>query len=315
MIHTSSSWHPLGRQRRALLCAALALGGFASAISPMAHAAPSATVVEAVQLPAWVERNGQRRPAEPGAQLRANDKAITANGSRMLLRMDDRSTIKLGEQTEFQIQSLDTRRDSAAEPSEQKSAFKLVSGVFRYATDYTSKALGNKRELNVELATATVGIRGTDFWTMSDAAHDAVCVFEGKVEVMRDAKPGIGLDKPGAFWVVFTGEPEKPVDQATPAQLAKFIDQAEMQPGSGVLLQGGRWRTVAATFNSAAPAAALRTRLQSAGYPAQTFARDGRHEVRINQFATRQDAEAVLQRLRADAALGVSEGRVALTAQ
>lgn len=314
-MHTSSSWHPLGRQRRALLCAALALGGFTSAISPMAHAAPSATVVEAVQLPAWVERNGQRRPAEPGAQLRANDKAITANGSRMLLRMDDRSTIKLGEQTEFQIQSLDTRRDSAAEPSEQKSAFKLVSGVFRYATDYTSKALGNKRELNVELATATVGIRGTDFWTMSDAAHDAVCVFEGKVEVMRDAKPGIGLDKPGAFWVVFTGEPEKPVDQATPAQLAKFIDQAEMQPGSGVLLQGGRWRTVAATFNSAAPAAALRTRLQSAGYPAQTFARDGRHEVRINQFATRQDAEAVLQRLRADAVLGVSEGRVALTAQ
>jgi hypothetical protein len=314
-MHTSSSWHLLGRQRRALLCAALALGGLTSAISPMAHAAPSATVVEAVQLPAWVERNGQRRPAEPGAQLRANDKAITANGSRMLLRMDDRSTIKLGEQTEFQIQSLDTRRDSAAEPSEQKSAFKLVSGVFRYATDYTSKALGNKRELNVELATATVGIRGTDFWTMSDAAHDAVCVFEGKVEVMRDAKPGIGLDKPGAFWVVFTGEPEKPVDQATPAQLAKFIDQAEMQPGSGVLLQGGRWRTVAATFNSAAPAAALRTRLQSAGYPAQTFARDGRHEVRINQFATRQDAEAVLQRLRADAALGVSEGRVALTAQ
>jgi len=314
-MHTSSSWHLLGRQRRALLCAALALGGFTSAISPMAHAAPSATVVEAVQLPAWVERNGRRRPAEPGAQLRANDKAITANGSRMLLRMDDRSTIKLGEQTEFQIQSLDTRRDSAAEPSEQKSAFKLVSGVFRYATDYTSKALGNKRELNVELATATVGIRGTDFWTMSDAAHDAVCVFEGKVEVMRDAKPGIGLDKPGAFWVVFTGEPEKPVDQATPAQLAKFIDQAEMQPGSGVLLQGGRWRTVAATFNSAAPAPALPTRLQSAGYPAQTFARDGRHEVRINQFATRQDAEAVLQRLLADAALGVSEGRVALTAQ
>lgn len=157
-------------------------------------------------------RNGQRRPAEPGAQLCAKDKAITAQGARMLLRMDDRSMIKLGEQTEFLIQSIDTNRESAAAPSEQKSAFKLVSGVFRYATDYTSKAQGNQRALNIELATATVGIRGTDFWSMTDAAHDAVCVFEGKVEVVRDAKPDIELDKPGAFWVVFTGQPEKPAE-------------------------------------------------------------------------------------------------------
>jgi hypothetical protein len=41
-------------------------------------------------------------------------------------------------------------------------------------------------------------------------------------------------------------------------------------------------------------------------------AKDGRHEVRINQLATREDAEAVVQRLRANAALGVSAGRAAL---
>lgn len=318
MMHTTTTTEhrPMGLHRRALLwqaCAALALGGLAWGMSRPAHAAPSATVVEAVQLPAWVERNGQRRPAEPGVQLRAKDKAITANGSRMLLRMDDRSTIKLGDQTEFLIQSIDTGRESAAAPSEQKSAFKLVSGVFRYATDYTSKALGNKRELNLEVATATVGIRGTDFWAMTDAAHDAVCVFEGKVEVVRDTKPGIELDKPGAFWVVFTGQPEKPAGQATPDQLAKFIGQAEMQPGNGVALQGGRWRTVAASLASVADAAALRTRLQTAGYPAEMIAKDGRHEVRINQLATREDAEAVAKRLQADAALGVTAARAALS--
>lgn len=317
MTATSRFPRAIRLNRRTMLwqaSAALLLGGFVWGMSSPAHAAPSATVVEAVQLPAWVERNGQRRPAEPGVQLRANDKAITANGSRMLLRMDDKSTIKLGEQTEFLIRSIDTSRESAVAPSEQKSAFKLVSGVFRYATDYTSKALGNKRELNLEVATATVGIRGTDFWAMTDAAHDAVCVFEGKVEVVRDAKPGIELDKPGAFWVVFTGQPEKPADQATPAQLAKFIGQAEMQAGSGVLLQGGRWRTVAASLSSVAEVAALRTRLQTAGYPADMLAKDGRHEVRISQLATREDAEAVLKRLKADASLGVTEGRVALAA-
>lgn len=58
------------------------------------QAAAANTVVEAVQLPAWVERQGQRSAAQPGQQLRGNDKAITADGARMLLRLQDRSVIK-----------------------------------------------------------------------------------------------------------------------------------------------------------------------------------------------------------------------------
>ena len=149
---------------------------------------------------------------------------------------------------------------------------------------------------------------------MTDAEHDAVCVFDGSVAVEREAKPGITLDKPGAFWVVFTGQPEKPAGQATPDQLAKFIGQAEMQPGSGILLQGGRWRTVAGLSSSVAEAAALRVRLQTAGYPAEMVAKNGRYEVRINQLATREDAEAVLARLQANTDLKVTQGRVALAA-
>lgn len=290
----------------------LLLGAGLWATQGVARAATASTVVEAVQLPAWVERNGQRRPAEPGVLLRDNDKAITAGHSRMLLRMADRSVIKLGEQTEFHIEAVTLRQPQAAGPSELSATLRLVTGVFRYATDYASKALGNKRELNLKMATATVGIRGTDFWSMTDAAHDAVCMFEGKVEVVRDAKPGIMLDKPGAFWAVFTGEPEKPAGQATPDQLAKFINQAEMQPGQGILLQGGRWRTVAGLMPSGVQANALRASLQTAGYPADVVAKDGKFEVRINQLATREDAEAVLKQLQANTALGVTDGRVAL---
>jgi hypothetical protein len=290
----------------------LLLGAGLWASQGVARAATTSTVVEAIQLPAWVERNGQRRAAEPGVQLRANDKAITAGNARMLLRMSDRSTIKLGENSEFLIESLTMRQPQAAGPSELSATLRLVTGVFRYATDYSSKALGNKRELNLKMATATVGIRGTDFWSMTDAAHDAVCMFEGKVEVVRDARPGIMLDKPGAFWVTFTGEPEKPAGQATPDQLAKFIGQAEMQPGQGIVLQGGQWRTVAGLMSSGSQANAMRSALQTAGYPAQVLAKDGKFEVRINQLATRDDAEAVLKQLKANAALGVTDGRVAL---
>ncbi len=292
-------------RRLALQLGAALLAAAAGLAAPSARAAADATVVEAVQLPAHIERSGQRRAAEPGALLRGGDKAITDTGSRMLLRMSDRSTIRLGEATQFLIDSLDNTPNGDAR--QLNTGLKLITGVFRYATDYASKALGNKTTLNLELATATVGIRGTDFWAMTDAEHDAVCVFEGHVAVEREAKPTIDLQKPGAFWVVFTNQPEKPAGQATPDQLAKFIGQAEMQPGKGVVLQGGEWRLVAASGVSGPDANVLRTRLQEAGYPARVVAQDKGFEVRINQFATERDAQAVLARL---APLGVTQGRV-----
>jgi len=302
------------RPRILQVCGTLLLAAALWGVGQSARAASSTTVVEAVQLPAWVERHGQRRPAQPGQLLRESDKAVTADGARMLLRLPDRSVIKLGEQTQFQIETLASRQQGVAGPSEFKSTLRLITGVFRYATDYTSKALGNRRDINLKLTTATVGIRGTDFWSMTDAEHDAVCLFEGQVEVLRNAQPGIPLVKPGAFWVVFTGQPEKPAGQATPDQLIKFIDQAEMKYGSGVLLQGGRWRTVAAFLPSAAQAAGLRNTLQAAGYPAEMVFKARGHEVRINQLATREDAEALLARLKAQTSLGVTQGRVALAA-
>lgn len=298
--------HPLALSRRtafkatAALVAASALGAWQPA-----QAATDATVIEAVQLPAVVERLGQRRAAEPGAQLREGDKAITASGSRMLLRMSDRSTVRLGEATEFLVQTLQRKPQGGA--SQIDAGFKLITGVFRYATDYSSKAVGNKTALKLDLATATVGIRGTDFWAMSDADHDAVCVFEGHVAVERGTTAVADLQKPGAFWVTFTGKPEAPAGQATPDQLAKFIGQAEMRPGEGVLLQGGEWRLVAASGASGSQANALRDRLQDAGYPARVVGQGGSFEVRINQFASEQDARTVLARL---APLGVAQGSV-----
>lgn len=293
----------------------LALTGAAVWMAPRAaHAAPAPTSVEAVQLPAWVERHGQRRPAQPGIRLRSGDKALTASGARMLLRLPDRSEVKLGEATELVIDRMDVTTQGVARPQQINSSLRLVTGVFRYATDLASKLAGNQRQLNLKMATATVGIRGTDFWSMTDADHDAVCVFEGKVAVLRDAQAEINLEKPGAFWVTFTGQPEKPAGQATPNQLAKFIGQADLSPGSGVLVQGGRWRAVLALTSTSVQAGALRDQLTAQGYPAEVLPKDGRFEVRINQLATEQDARTVVERLSAQADLKLKHARVALAA-
>lgn len=296
--------------RRQTIAASLVLGAAVWWPSAARAAAPASaeTVVEAVQVPAWVERNGDRRAAEPGQRLRAGDVAVTASGSRAVLRLSDSSLVKLGEDTELALQKLEASRQGGQDQMAGK--FRLVTGVFRYATDYRSKALGVSRDVSLQTATATVGVRGTDFWAMSDAEHDAVCVFEGAVAVQRDGRDTINLNQPGAFWVVFTGQPEKPAGQATPAQLSKFIAQGDLQPGSGVLVQGGQWRTVVATFPRLAEAEALRQRLQKAGYPAQIQQSARGHEVRVLQIATRQDAEALLRKLQADPALGAAQGRV-----
>ena len=315
---TVLSFTPAQRFKR-MGIATLATAGLIAALSAFSASARAATakdaVIEAVQLPAWVERNGQRRPAQPGDKLLVNDTAVTAETSRMLLRLPDRSTIKLGEKTEFRIETLATQQKGIAQPTHTQSALRLITGVFRYATDYTSKALGHTRDISLQLATATVGIRGTDFWSMTDADHDAVCLFEGSVAVERENREDILLDKPGAFWVIRTNQPEKAAGQASPEALQKFIAQAELKPGSGVLLEGGRWRTVAGLLPSAREAAELRARLQAAGYPADIRKKQDRFEVRINELATEADAQAVLERLQSDARMGVIAGRVALAAQ
>ena len=299
--------------------ATLATAGLIAALSALSPSAQAATakdaVIEAVQLPAWVERNGQRRPAQPGDKLLVNDTAVMAETSRMLLRLPDRSTIKLGEKTEFRIETLASQQKGIAQPTHTQSALRLITGVFRYATDYTSKALGNTRDISLQLATATVGIRGTDFWSMTDANHDAVCLFEGSVAVERESRTDVLLDKPGAFWVIRTNQPEQAAGQASPDDLQRFIAQAELKPGSGVLLEGGRWRTVAGLLPSARDSAELRTRLQTAGYPADIRNKQGRFEVRINELATEADAQAVLARLQGDASMGIKAGRVALAAE
>jgi len=309
---------PLTLQRRQWMrwtLGSLAAAGAALGLAPRnAQARPMPTLVEAVQLPAWVERHGQRRPAQPGIALRAGDKALTAAAARLLLRMPDRSQIKLGEATELLIEAMNMQPLGVAQPQQVQTSLRLATGVFRYATDVASKLAGHRRQLQLKLATATVGIRGTDFWSMTDADHDAVCVFDGRVAVQREGRPDIALNQPGAFWVTFTGQPEKPAGQATPEQLAKFIAQADLSPGSGVLVLGGRWRAVLALLPTAAQAAALRAQLATAGYPAEVLAKDGRYEVRINQFATEQDARSVVERLARQPELGVPSGRVALAA-
>jgi len=64
------------------------------ALPVLAQVAPT---VEAMQMPAWVQRAGGRLPLLPGTQLRAGDQVVTGAGARLLIKLAEGSVVKLGE--------------------------------------------------------------------------------------------------------------------------------------------------------------------------------------------------------------------------
>lgn len=302
-------------RRQLLAVTALAAWGTAATEPTQAATARRASAgmtVEAVQMPAWTTRDGKRRPLSPGDTVSTSQEVETASSAALVLRLAEGSLVRLGEKTRLGVQRLEV--NEADGRMAVRSELKLFDGFFRFATSAVAKVAG-QREIDVSLRTATIGIRGTDFWSMTDADHDAACLFEGKVDLATRDQGALTLDKPTAFWARFFNQPVKPVGNATPDELAKFLKSTELTPGKGVAVVGGRWRVVAAAAASDAAAQALATRLRTEGYPAQVRAKEiqGKklHEVRINGFATREDAASILERI---AGLDGVRGRVALSA-
>ncbi|MET0310461.1 MAG: SPOR domain-containing protein [Burkholderiaceae bacterium] len=304
--------------RRNLLTGASTLAAFSTlgallpaGASAAAPAAPArGLVVEAIQMPAWTGPSDKRQPLAPGDVVSTAQEVETAAAAGLVLKMPEGSLIRLGEKTRLGVQRLEVNDDGRINV---RSELKLFDGFFRFATTAVAKAVGT-REIDVGVRTATIGIRGTDFWAMTDAAHDAACLFEGKVDLATRDQGALTLDKPTAFWARFFDKPVQPVGNATPDQLVTFLKSTELVPGKGVAVTGGRWRVVAGAFAKPAAASALQARLRAEGYPAIVKANAGAKklaEVRINSFATRGDAEAVLAKI---AGIQGVEGRVALSA-
>ncbi|RYZ09610.1 MAG: hypothetical protein EOO24_09705 [Comamonadaceae bacterium] len=294
----------------------LAAGAASARTAP--RAAPStpardALRVEAVQMPAWTGEAGRRVPLAPGDAVPAQAEVETGGEAGLVLQLPEGSQLRLGEKTRLRIPALQAARDP--ESVDVQAELTLLQGFLRFTTSSVAKAVGRRR-IDVGLRTATIGIRGTDFWAMTDDDHDAACLFEGRVELQTSEQGALLLERPTAFWTRVYRQPPQAVGNATPEQLQRFLGTTELKPGRGVAVAGGRWRVVAATLPQAQGAAARRlvASLREAGYPAVTRERAGGKpvtEVRINQLATRADAQAVLDKL---AGRDGIDGRVALSA-
>lgn len=264
----------------------------------VASAAPSA-IVEGIGLPAWVVRDGVRLPLTAGRTLATGEMVITGRGSRALLRLDDGSAVKLGEDTRFVVSSARTVEGGSRL---FQATLRVLTGAFRFTTAALAKTR-MQRDVNIQVGTVTAGIRGTDLWGRSAADRDFVVLIEGKIGVRRNGEGEVLLDTPLSLFATPKEAPTPPVGSVTAAELSEYSAQTEIAAGSGAVVVGGAWKVTVMETGEQAAALAAYDQLRDAGFPA-IIAPRGRgdaavYRVRITGFATRADAATLAARLKA----------------
>jgi hypothetical protein len=273
------------------------------AIVPLTAAAQPAAVIDGVQLPAWRERDGARAPLVPGMELRAGDRILTGKDARVLVKLAEGSTVKLGENGRLVLAEVQPAKDLF------KAALQVLEGAFRFTTDLAAKT--RRREVTVRVEQVTIGLRGTDFWGRARGERQVVCLIEGAIQVGAPGEPAVQLDKPRQFY-----QREKGVTQSVglvdARQLEQWSLETEAEDAKGALRRGGRFGVHLAAGDKQEALRPLRDRLREAGYPAEIAQRKQGNKtnfvVRIRQLPSREAAQALADQLKGKH--GVKEPRV-----
>jgi hypothetical protein len=269
-----------------------------------AAAAQVAATVDGVQMPAWIERGGVKSPLLPGMELKPGDKVIAGADSRVMIKLSEGSTVKLGANGQLRFVELNATQQLF------KGVLDVLEGAFRFTTDVAGK--NRKREVSIRASQVTAGIRGTDVWGRSVAGNEIVCLIEGKVEVSVKGEAPVRMDQPLQFYRRIDGQAQ-PVGTVEKSQLEQWSSETDLQAGKGVARSGGRVTLELGRFDSRATAVGVREEVRKAGYPAvMTPLRapdKTTYIVRIRQLASRDEADALAGQLRGK--YGVTEPKVA----
>lgn len=274
-----------------------------------ALAAVAAATVEVVQPPAWLDRNGFTSPLVPGMELRSGDVLRTGAGARAYLVLAEGSRVKLGESARFvlYVRGNDPRRYF-------RGALDVLAGAFRYTTGLAAKR--GKRDLSIRVATATVGIRGTDVWGRTDAQGEMIALLEGRIDITRGNQT-VDMAQPMTFFDAPRGQPAA-VRVLDPAVFKTLARQTEIELGDGAVRATGSWRVIAAAATDNDAALELYDRVRAAGFGAKlrpqpaganAAAATWIYEVVVPGFASESEARAAAARIKAATGLSAQAAR------
>lgn len=269
---------------------ALVLFGLAAT----AWAVPQA-VVDAVQAPAWRDRDGRAEALAPGMKLQSRDRIRTGEGSRVYLRLADGSTVKLGENGVLLAERLG--------PSERQffsAAFDVAKGAFRFTTDKLRKL--SRRDVTIRVATVTAGIRGTDIWGKTEPERDFVCLLEGRITVSHQDGDTREMSEPLTFYVAPRNQPPKGIEAADAETVKKWAAETEIQAGAGVMRRGGKWKLLLASTDNQQAALEVYDRVAGAGYAAAIRPRivgeTARYEILLRNLSGKAEADMLAAKMK-----------------
>ena len=281
----------------------LLLGGgllaWALLLAQAAAAASADAVVDALQMPAWVERLGKREALQPGLVLRNRDRVLTGPEGRVLIRLGDGSVLRLGAETRLDLNALGIREAVFT------AAFDVPQGAVRFSTS-TSARSHHQRAVNLRVGTITAGIRGTDVWGKADSAVDRICLLEGSITVVHPDEEARQISEASSCYQAAKESAATAIETVTAAQLSWWTQQTAMQSAparaSSPVMRDGKWAIELATLDSEAAALSLYDRARAAGYPVrirpQALSGGGyAYAVRLSQLMNRPDAAALAEQV------------------
>ena len=276
-----------------------------AALMPLESAlAQVAAIIDGVQMPAWIERDGRRLPLIPGMELRPGDQIVTGAGSRVAVKLAEGSLVRLGENGKLAFTELSPTRELF------RAALNVLEGAFRFTTEIVSKP--RKREVTIRAAQVTAGIRGTDFWGRARQGNEIVCLIDGEVEVAAAGEQPVTLREPRQFYRRIDGKTQA-LGVVNESQIERWSSEVELQAGKGIARRGGRYTVVLASAAEQGAVVPIYDELQNAGYPAELrpLKQAGKttYVVRIRQLASREEAEALAKQLRGK--YGITQPKVA----
>lgn len=119
----------------------------------------------------------------PKSEVLAGDMLITAKDSYAQIQMNDGAQMTLRPNSNLRIESFQFRKE---EPKSDNAVFRLLKGGFRTVTGLIGKR-GNPDAYRVRAASATIGIRGTDFTSRLCATKN--CRDDEVADAKQMAKP------------------------------------------------------------------------------------------------------------------------------
>lgn len=255
--------------------------------------ADSNALVQAVQMPAWLQRGEQKVPLRVGTELYNGDKLITGEAARVYIKTADGSIIKLGEKAQLTVGELSQQGEALF-----TAAIEVIKGAFRFTTAQIAKL--RQRAVTIKIAGATIGIRGTDVWGKDDEEMGVISLIEGRIEVTRADKQVFVMDQPLTVYKMPKGAVPMSVEPLDPAQLATWAAETEITaPASQI---GGGWKVNLLTAPDQPSALAAYDEWRDAGYDVriQPVLKKGRwhYTLRLTGLPTQSAARQLAERLK-----------------